>query len=90
MDKEYDGMLASWSRGDVSEIASTFNHDLSGSPALKQALLEQRNGNWARWIEQRMQQPGTIMIAVGAGHLAGPDSVIARLQHDGYSVKRLQ
>ena len=90
MDKEYDGMLASWSKGDVKGIAATFNHDLADSPDLKASILEQRNANWAKWIEQRMGQPGTIMIAVGAGHLAGPDSVIARLQHDGYSVQRVQ
>ena len=90
MDKEYNGMLASWSRGDVKEIASTFNHDLADSPDLKQSLLEQRNANWAKWIEQRLGQPGTIMVAVGAGHLAGSDSVVARLQKDGYRVRRLQ
>jgi uncharacterized protein YbaP (TraB family) len=37
-----------------------------------------------------MTQPGAILIAVGAGHLAGPDSVIALLQHDGYRVRRVQ
>ena len=90
MDKDYNGMLASWSRGDIKRIANSFNHDLADSPDLKQALLEQRNANWAKWIEQRMAQPGTIMVAVGAGHLAGGDSVIARLQRDGYRVQRLQ
>ena len=90
MDKEYNGMLASWSRGDVREIASTFNHDLADSPDLKQSLLELRNASWAKWIEQRLGEPGTIMVAVGAGHLAGSDSVIARLQNDGYRVRRLQ
>jgi uncharacterized protein YbaP (TraB family) len=90
MDKDYSTMLASWSRGDVKRIANSFNHELADSPELKQALLEQRNANWAKWIEQRMAQPGTIMVAVGAGHLAGGDSVIARLQKDGYRVRRLQ
>ena len=90
MDKDYNGMLASWSKGDVKRIAETFNHDLADSPDLKQSLLEQRNANWAKWIEHRMAQPGTIMVAVGAGHLAGPDSVIALLQRDGYSVQRVQ
>jgi uncharacterized protein YbaP (TraB family) len=37
-----------------------------------------------------MAQPGTIMVAVGAGHLAGPDSVVALLQRDGFSVQRVQ
>ncbi|HWU93814.1 MAG TPA: TraB/GumN family protein, partial [Sphingomicrobium sp.] len=90
MDKDYNGMLASWSKGDVKRIAETFNHDLADSPDLKQSLLEQRNANWAKWIEQRMAQPGTIMVAVGAGHLAGPDSVVALLQRDGFSVQRVQ
>ena len=90
MDKDYSGMLASWAKGDVKRIAETFNHDLADSPDLKQSLLEQRNANWAKWIEQRMAQPGTIMVAVGAGHLAGPDSVVALLQRDGFSVQRVQ
>jgi len=90
MDKDYNGMLASWSKGDVKRIAETFNHDLADSPDLRQSLLEQRNANWAKWIEQRMAQPGTIMVAVGAGHLAGPDSVVALLQRDGFSVQRVQ
>ena len=90
MDKEFGGMLASWSKGDVNGIAVTFNRDLSGSPELKQALLLQRNANWAKWIERRMSEPGTIMVAVGAGHLAGKDSVIEKLRKDGYTVRRLQ
>jgi uncharacterized protein YbaP (TraB family) len=90
MSKEFDGMLASWVRGDVDGIADTFNRDLAASPELRAALLKQRNANWSRWIEQRMAQPGAIMIAVGAGHLAGKDSVIDMLEHDGYRVRRLQ
>jgi uncharacterized protein YbaP (TraB family) len=30
------------------------------------------------------------MVAVGAGHLAGEDSVISTLQKDGYRVQRVQ
>ena len=90
MDKEFGGMLASWSRGDVKGIASTFNRELSESPEMRQTLLEQRNANWAKWIEHRLAQPGTIMVAVGAGHLAGKDSVLEMLKKGGYKVRRLQ
>ena len=90
MRKEFDAMLAAWVRGDVPAIARTFNHDLSDSPELQKALLARRNANWAKWIEQRMARPGSVMIAVGAGHLAGKDSVIQILQKDGYKVRRLQ
>ena len=88
--KAYDEMLSPWSRGDVKSMAVAFNKDLTTSPELKAALLEQRNANWAKWVEQRLGQPGTVFVAVGAGHLAGKDSVIARLEKDGYKVTRLQ
>ena len=83
-------MLNAWARGDVKGIARTFDQDLAASPALAQALIKTRNANWKSWIEQRMSQPGSIMVAVGAGHLAGKDSVIDLLKRDGYRVRRLQ
>ena len=90
MSKDFAKMLAAWSRGDVDEIAKVFNRDLSASPELKDTLLKQRNANWSRWIEQRMSSPGSVMLAVGAGHLAGRDSVIDMLERAGYRVRRLQ
>jgi len=89
-EEEFHGMLKAWSKGDVRAIARTFDRDLANSPELANALLHARNANWSKWIEQRMGQPGAVMIAVGAGHLAGPDSVIAQLQRDGYRVQRVQ
>src|SRR5438309_4025698 len=74
--KEFGGMVAAWTRGDVKEIAVTFNRDLSATPEVRDLLLRQRNANWAKWIEQRLAQPGAVLVAVGAGHLAGKGSVI--------------
>jgi uncharacterized protein len=90
MRTQFDGMLKSWLTGDVDEIGKTFNRDLQSSPELKAALLTRRNWNWSQWIERRMKQPGTVMVAVGAGHLAGEESVQRYLQSRGYKVKRLQ
>jgi uncharacterized protein YbaP (TraB family) len=90
MDTYFAGMLQAWSRGDVRGIARTFDRDLSSSPDLQKALIRQRNANWSKWIEQRMGKPGAVMIAVGAGHLAGKDSVLELLQKGGYKVRRLQ
>ena len=87
---EFAGMLKAWQHGDVQAIAETFNHDLSASPELRDALLRRRNANWSRWIEARMQKPGSLLIAVGAGHLAGTGSVVDLLQRDGYTVRRVQ
>ncbi|HEX6742089.1 MAG TPA: TraB/GumN family protein [Sphingomicrobium sp.] len=88
--KEFRGMLAAWTRGDVPRIAVTFNRDLGASTEVATALIKRRNANWRKWIEQRMARPGSVMIAVGAGHLAGKGSVVDLLQRDGYKVRRLQ
>lgn len=88
--QEFSGMLKAWSRGDVKTIARVFNRDLADSPELADAIIAQRNVNWTKWIEARMAQPGTVMVAVGAGHLAGDGSVIDLLEKEGMAVRRLQ
>jgi uncharacterized protein YbaP (TraB family) len=90
MKQQFSGMLQAWLSGDVNQIGQSFNRDLQNSPELKLALLTRRNYNWSQWIERRMAQPGTVMIAVGAGHLAGDGSVQHYLESRGYKVKRLQ
>lgn len=86
----FNAMLAAWTRGDVEAIGKTFNEDLAGSPELQAALIRRRNRNWSDWVRRRMAAPGTLMVAVGAGHLAGPESVVDLLQRQGYRVTRVQ
>lgn len=88
--RHFQGMLNAWLRGDVEAIGRTFNEDLSASPELLDAIIRRRNLNWTQWIQRRMAEPGTILVAVGAGHLAGADSVQAHLQKRGLKVRRLQ
>ena len=90
MDSELGSMLKAWSSGDVNGIAKTFDRDLAGTPELAQSLIKQRNANWSKWIGQRLDKPGAILVAVGAGHLAGKDSVLEMLKKQGYKVRRLQ
>lgn len=90
VNEDFAGMLRAWSSGDVAGIAKNFDRDLAASPTLSDALIRQRNANWSRWIERRLAQPGAVMIAVGAGHLAGKNSVLEMLKRGGYKVRRLQ
>ena len=68
-------MLASWSKGDVEALATMMNASLKETPELYKMIFSDRNATWADWIQKRMDQPGTVFIAVGAGHLAGQDSL---------------
>lgn len=87
---QFEAMLKGWSSGDTAIIARSFNQEFGKTPALLEALLYRRNANWAGWIQRRMAQPGTVMVAVGAGHLAGDGSVQSLLEKSGYKVRRLQ
>ncbi len=90
MKAEFAAMIASWTKGDEKAIALSFDDELKLSPELMDTLLRKRNERWTAWIAKRMEKPGTIMIAVGAGHLAGADSVQAMLARKGLRAKRIQ
>ena len=87
---EFDVMIAAWGSGDAKKIALTFDDELKLSPELADVLLKQRNRNWADWIVQRLAKPGSVFLAVGAGHLAGADAVTELLTKRGFKVSRLQ
>lgn len=76
---QMERMVADWAKGDPDALAREMNASLQGSPEVTKALLTDRNRRWAAWIAERMRTPGTVFIAVGAGHLAGPQSVQAML-----------
>ncbi|GAA4037932.1 TraB/GumN family protein [Parerythrobacter jejuensis] len=85
-----DKMVAEWIEGDADALAEMMNTGMEESPALMEALLYDRNANWAVWIDDRMDQPGTVFIAVGAGHLAGEKSVQDLLEARGFTITRVQ
>jgi uncharacterized protein len=88
--QQFDAMLAAWMDGDVDAIGRTFNAEFQSSPELREALMSRRNATWAYWLHSRLGQPGTVLVAVGAGHLAGKDSLLDMLKQRGLRVRRIQ
>lgn len=87
---QVDTLVDAWAAGDVDRVADLMNEGLKDSPAdVAKVLLADRNARWAKWIEQRLRQPGTVFMAVGAGHLAGPQSVQTKLAAKGLTSRRL-
>jgi len=87
--EELGQIVAAWRKGDAEGLAKLMNDD-EDDPALVDMLLTRRNKAWARWIERRLDKPGSVFIAVGAGHLAGPGSVQDQLAAAGISAQRIQ
>jgi uncharacterized protein YbaP (TraB family) len=83
-------LVHAWQAGDVATIAKTVNGSMREHyPGLYKALLVERNRNFARQIAALLQRGGTVFVAVGAAHLAGPDSVQAQLAKLGIATRRV-
>lgn len=89
MQKTFDQMIASWKKGETEALGREMNASLETTPELAQVLLFNRNANWAKWIKARLDNPGTVFIAVGAGHLAGPKDVQDQLETLGIKTQRV-
>ncbi|MBB4615512.1 TraB/GumN family protein [Novosphingobium taihuense] len=82
-------MTDEWGAGDPEGLGKLMNEQMDDAE-LADTLLYQRNRNWASWIAKRLDQPGTVFIAVGAGHLAGAQSVQDLLKAQGLASTRVQ
>lgn len=87
---QLDKMVVLWAKGDPDGLATAMNESMAATPELAKTLLWDRNDRWADQIKERMGQPGTVFIAVGAGHLAGQHSVQDYLKERGLTVKRVE
>jgi uncharacterized protein YbaP (TraB family) len=87
-----DSLLAvehRWAQGgDVDLGPEAFGATTFGR-SVDKALLARRNRAWAAWLEHRLTEPGTVLVAVGAGHLWGRNSLQVMLAGRGLAAERL-
>lgn len=84
-----ENLQAAWAAGDQGMFAAMLGDMRSASPAAYRSMFVERNARWTDWIAARMRQPGTVFVAVGAAHLAGPDSLLVRLAQRGFISRRV-
>jgi len=82
-------LQAAWNRGDIDSFAPLLRQMQTQSPKTYETMFVQRNSRWAQWIANRLKTPGTVFVAVGAGHLSGPDSVQNQLSMLGVKSARI-
>lgn len=82
-------MVDGWNQGDARPIEAVVGAVQTQSPQAYRRLFADRNTAWADWIARRLDQPGTVFVAVGTGHLVGQDSVQARLAQSGIRSARI-
>ncbi len=85
-----DDSVKAWQDGNVADFDKLFLEFREPKyRALYKVLILDRNQAWAKQIATLLKTgSGTSFIAVGAGHLAGPDSLIVALERLGVRAER--
>jgi uncharacterized protein YbaP (TraB family) len=90
MPEMFAKLHSTWLAGDMQGMADVgitpFKADY---PVIYEDLLVTRNNNWLPQIVKMLNDAPTEFVLVGALHLAGPDSVLAKLKAKGYKIEKL-
>lgn len=86
---EHNHLLQAWRSGDVDTIARFDAEMMRDIPSMRERLLGARNRNWIPKIEGYMTSGQTYFVVAGAGHMGGPDGVLALLRGRGYQIQQL-
>lgn len=84
-----DELLQAWKTGDAVTLDRILTSSFADYPDLSQRLLVQRNQAWLQTIKPLLQQQENVLIVVGAGHIGGPQGLVALLRQHGYAVAQL-
>ena len=82
-------LLRAWRHGDTGTFSTMLAGFEAKAPVAYRMLIADRNAKWGQWIVNRLDQPGTVFVAVGSGHLAGKDSVQSWLAARGIASNRV-
>ncbi len=61
--------------------------DVGRLPEMYRELFDRRNARWLPRVKAQLDQGGAF-IAVGLGHLLGPNGLVATLRNEGYAIAR--
>lgn len=83
---EFAKMVELYRSQDIGAMVTMMNEEGAGIKNYEHLLLTKRNENWVAPMGRMMREKPTF-FAVGAGHLGGPNGVIALLRKQGYRVE---
>ena len=84
----WQGLVDAWLKGNLGVIEELLIKQLKAVPEVYETVLVRRNRDWVAGVKERLGQPGTHFIAVGTGHLVGPDSLLVLMAQEGFPATR--
>ena len=83
--QSYDAMLANYLSESIDALYVDIVTESEGFPDFVENFLNKRNTQWIPVITDQIERENTF-IAVGAGHLPGPNGVLELLRAKGYRI----
>ena len=77
-------------QGDEAGLAALTREGLLADDEIREALLERRNAAWMPRIIRLLESDSHPLIAVGAAHMVGKDGLVALIEAQGYTVRRVR
>jgi len=88
-DKPADSVLDAWRRGDADSLWQIARQQFRDYPEFEEREVNARNRNWIPKIESYMRSGQTYFVVVGAGHMGGPQGLLALLRSRGCEIEQL-
>lgn len=88
---QMDTLFSAWKTGDAQALERLLSRAVSGQRELQdlyRKMTDDRNNGMLEKIEGYLESSGRYFVIVGAGHLVGPQGLVARLRKAGYSVEQ--
>ena len=82
-------MISAWRRGDVETLNRILRESFQDFPSLARRLVDVRNQNWLPKIDGYLRSGQTYFVVVGAGHMGGPNGLLALLKARGCKIEQL-
>jgi len=82
-------MVDAWRHGDADTLARVMRDSYRDFPSFEERLVGARNRNWIPKIESYLRSGQTYFVVVGAGHMGGPEGLLALLRAHGCEIEQL-
>ena len=87
--ESYGARLEAWLRGDLEALAKLAGTTAIDYPAAHRTVNVERSTRWVARIRTMLADDPTEFVAVGNGHLFGPDNLLDQLRAAGLNVQRV-
>jgi len=91
--RETEQMVRAWQEGDAETLVRILEQTAEkdkGSRKMMKLLLDDRNPRMAEQMMAAIHAGKKIFVVVGAGHIAGKNSITDLLQRQGYQLRQLR